>query len=556
MAVRFRSPALYGHTFLEMSRVEFFGRKDYLNILEKRIKAIKDGYRQNVAIIGDLGIGKTSTVLNFLNQFNDPLILPLYLELRPEFSYEQFARKFIGILLYNFLENSNIARSVDLDFLISKANKFIPKTTDAIKIILNSLKTKRKNKENAFIQLLSLCDILYSETGKSCVIIFDEFHYLGTLGIKYIYKQFSKMLMIQKNALYIILSSAKFKAKKILSSHLALLFGNFELIEMSPFDLKTTEAFLKHYLSHLKIEKSILDFIIHFTGGYPLNLKIIIDSLSGTSESINKKKLAEIIQDLLFVESGIFNQRFNNYISRLANLKLAQDYQALLYLIADGQNRLKDIALKLHKPKTQILSRLNSLIEYDVISKSGDFFVICDRVFSFWLRFVYQEKLDSLTFNTEEQKKNFRERIEEKIEQFIMANRKTVLERTIELLRHFENELIQMRTKKIRLVHFHEVKTLSFTHCSRLSEGLLGRSKDSLWIMAIKPDTLTEKDIADFASQCQRFRYSKPSRKVIITNCEVDSNVKLKAMEEKVLTWNLDDLNFIFDLYNKPRVVP
>jgi len=535
-----------------MQKKDFFDRRSYLEVLEKRIRGIKEGYRQNIAIIGDKDIGKTSVILQFLNQYSDPMILLLYLELRPEFSREQFVRKFIGTLLYNFLENSNIVRNEELDYLINKASRFIPKTTEAIKAILNS--RGRKNRENIFIRLLSLCDTLNSETGKLCVIIFDEFHHIGSLGIRQIYKQLSKMLMIQKNALYIISSSAKFKAKKILSSHLALLFGNFEIIEMQPFSLKTTEEFLISRLSGLNIEKSLIDFLIHFTGGFPLYLKIISDSLLRASSPITKEKLAEIIQDLLFVESGILNQRFNNYMKLFSNLKLTYDYQSLLYLIADGQNRLKDIAVRLHKPKTQILSRLNLLMEYDVIAKSGDFFVVCDRIFGFWLRFVYREKFNSLTFNTEEQKKNFRMKIEDKIDQFMTANQKSVLERTMELLRLFENELIQIRMKKIRLIRFREVKPLNFVH-SRLNSGLLGRSKYSLWIMAIKPDSLTEEDIIDFSNQCQRLRYAKPQRKVIITNSQIDSNVRLKAMEEKVLTWDFDDLNLILDLYNKPRVI-
>jgi hypothetical protein len=125
----------------------------------------------------------------------------------------------------------------------------------------------------------------------------------------------------------------------------------------------------------------------------------------------------------------------------------------------------------------------------------------------------------------------------------------------MELLQHFENSSIQLKTKRIRLSHFQEVKTLSFTR-GRLNEGLLGRSKQSLWIMAIKPGDLTEEDVADFSRQCHRLRYAKPQKKIIITNYDIDANVRLKAMEEKVITWNLDDLNLIFDLYSEPRVVP
>ena len=135
-----------------------------------------------------------------------------------------------------------------------------------------------------------------------------------------------------------------------------------------------------------------------------------------------------------------------------------------------------------------------------------------------------------------------------------MYSEKTILERTIEVFRLFENELVQIKTKKIRLARFREIKPLAFPK-SKLNDGLLGRSKDFLWIMAIQPNPLTEEDIVDFVTQCHRLRYAKQQRRVIITNSSMHTNVRLKAMEEKVLTWNIDDLNLILDLYDKPRVI-
>ena len=144
--------------------------------------------------------------------------------------------------------------------------------------------------------------------------------------------------------------------------------------------------------------------------------------------------------------------------------------------------------------------------------------MICDRIFGFWLRFVYREKLNSLTSDPQEQARRFCRLIEERIEQFISNNRKSVLERTIDLLRLFENESLQLHAKKIRLAQFKEVKPFNFSRC-RLNQGLLGRSKDSLWIMAIKQDVLTEEDIIDFAAECQRLRYAKLEKKVAKPRC-------------------------------------
>jgi len=120
-------------------------------------------------------------------------------------------------------------------------------------------------------------------------------------------------------------------------------------------------------------------------------------------------------------------------------------------------------------------------------------------------------------------------------------------------LQLFEDDLMQIERKKIRLNHFREVKPLSFNH-RLLKDGLLGHSSDSLWIMAIKPDALTEQDIAEFSKECKKYHH-KSQRKIMVTLREVDPNARLRALEEKVWTWDLNNLNQILDLFSKPRVI-
>src|SRR4030042_520884 len=124
---------------------KLFDRKTYLEILEKRIVGLKDSYRQNIAIIGDEQVGKTSIIFKFLNKFFDSHIIILYLEIRRE-PIANFARRFIGILLYNFMANSGIPQTEDIDYLIKKSERFIPKTTEKIKSILNALDKRRRSR--------------------------------------------------------------------------------------------------------------------------------------------------------------------------------------------------------------------------------------------------------------------------------------------------------------------------------------------------------------------------------------------------------------------------
>ena len=524
----------------------FFGRKEYIDILEKRIHGLKDGYHQNIAIIGDELVGKTSIIFNLLNRLHDNDVLLLYLEIRPE-SLDSLVKRFISVLLYNFLNNTEISIKEDLDFLIRKSSKYIPKTIEKIKFILTII--NKKNKNNIFTEMLSLCEMVNQETGKFSVIVWDEFHNLENTGIKDIYSEWSKILILQKKTMYIILSSMKFKAKNILSKDLSLLFGNFEIIEVEPFAIKESEAYLRQKLNEKKLNAGLNNFIVHFTGGYPFYLKVLANALS-KSEEIN---LVNILEDVLFDSSGILNQRFSSYLKRFLDSAHNQDYTSILYLISSGHNKPKDIAHILHKPQKELNLRINNLLEFDAISRNGDFLKINDRVLSFWLKFVYREKTQAFTFDAKNQKASFRENIAEMIQEFLLNTSKPIIERIMELLRLFQDEKIQIERKRLTLSHFREIKPLEFSK-TNLREGLICRSQDSLWILALKHDLLTEEDVTEFAEECKKYRH-KLQKKIIVAFKDIEANAQLRALEEKIWTWDINNLNQILDLFYKPRVI-
>jgi len=511
------------------------------------VSSLKEGYRQNIAIIGEENVGKTSIITKFLANFYDPRIITVFLEVRLE-SLDGFVKRFIGALLYNFLLNSGLPLKEDLDYLILKSVKYIPETAQKINFILAEL--SRKKKINILTELFSLPEMINQETGKFTVLFLDEFHNLESLGVKNLYRDWSKLLIVQKNTLYCITSSMIFKARAILSKQLSLLFGNFEVVTIDPFDIHTSSRYLDQSLPDLRLKPGIKDFVINFTGGYPLYLELIADALSKRNVS---EDLADVLEDLLFNSSGILNQRFSNYIKRFLDASASNDYISILYLISNGYNRIKDIAHILHKQKKELLLRINYLLELDALTRSGDFLKVSDRLFAYWMRFVYQEKLHSLSFDAKNQKDKFRDNIVELIAEFSKQAANPLANRVFELLQLFEDDLMQIERKKIRLNHFREIKPLVFNHRC-LKDGLLGRSTEALWIMAIKTEALTEADIADFSKECKRYHH-KLQRKIMITLKEVDPNARLKALEEKIWTWDLNNLNQILDLFSKPRII-
>ncbi len=524
----------------------FFGRKQILELLQKRVSDLALGYRQNIAIIGDELVGKSTLIFRFLSRFNHPRTLLCYMEIRPE-TLHSFARRYIGILLYTLLTSQRAAAREELDSLLADSAARAPRTVEKARAILSAV--EKRKKLSVFSELLSLCDLIHQETGMFCVMILDEFQNLEKMNIPHLYQEWSKMLLVQKTTLYIVISSQKHRAKSILSKDLSLLFGNFEVVSVDPFDIKTSEEYLRERLVHPVPAPGMINFIVHFTGGVPFYLDLIAGSLIKAP----LKKLGDTLEELLFEPSGILNQRFSNFLQRFQDTKCSEEYTSLLYQISCGHHRIKDIAHLLHKPLKELLPRINDLLEYSCISKTGDFLILNDRVFGFWLKFVYQEKLQSLTFDAKNQKALFRNNIETMIQEYLLQAQKPILERMTELLHLFDDDVIQIEKKKLKLDHFREIKTLSFG-ARTLREGILGRSSDSIWIMAFKKEQVTEEDISDFTKECKKYR-NKPQTKIIVTAREVDTNAKLRAMEEKIHTWDLNNLNRIFDVFCKPRII-
>ena len=160
---------------------KFFGRNEVLTLLVKRVDALKGGYRQNVAITGHRLTGKSSLLNHFLLNLKDNEIIPIYIEVLEE-PFRQFATKFIGTLLYNFLKYNQRETRDDLEYLLKCCENDIPETVASIKNILRQIE-KGDNNES-YSELLNLSSLLKKESRKPCVVILDEFHNLDNFMLK------------------------------------------------------------------------------------------------------------------------------------------------------------------------------------------------------------------------------------------------------------------------------------------------------------------------------------------------------------------------------------
>ncbi len=195
----------------------FFGREEVLELLNKRASALKDGYRQNVALTGQSLAGKSSIILQFLHTIREEGFIPIYVEVVKE-PFRSFANKFIATMLYNALIRKGENVGIGFDILLAKTQEILPKTSQAVKQVTALI--DRGDFDEAYLGLLGLTSILKEETGIPCIVILDEFDNLEHLGVKNPYLSFGKVIMVQKDTMYIVSSSRNMAIRKIISEKL------------------------------------------------------------------------------------------------------------------------------------------------------------------------------------------------------------------------------------------------------------------------------------------------------------------------------------------------
>ncbi len=539
-----------------MENLSFFTRKTTLNSLTKRIADFKDGYRQNISILGEELTGKTTLLKTFLNTINDDELVAVYVEIMP-FEFCLFVKRFLNSLLYNYLKKYRLISSREnLDFLIKMAQECLPVTAPLIRQLY--LKLPKEKYEIIFQELFNIIEAFSHETKKRCIVIFDEFHNLKKFGINNICQELGKKIMFQKDTFFIFSSSSTNEAKTILSNDLSLLFGNFETTELGMLNPETCEFFIKDVFQDIAVSKDFTNFLINFTDGHPFYLKMFsheaasLSKISGTSP-LEKEVLIQAFENLLFCEWGIFNIKFMHFLSQLMSNRAKNDFIYLLDALALGKNRIQDLATHIRKQRSEITQKLNRLIELGIIIKNGSFYSIKDRVFLFWLKFVYHEKLNSLSPDYSEQVQHFKFKIEATIEEFISASKKNILDRILDLFNLFEGDDIQIDTKKIQLSTFKELKIVRFDNAN-IKLGIFGKAQDSFWLATIKEDGIKEKDISDFIQSSKKFK-QKSINKIMIGLGDIERNAKLLAKESRIITLDIANVNSLLDLYGKPRII-
>ncbi|MFA6321287.1 MAG: ATP-binding protein [Candidatus Omnitrophota bacterium] len=532
---------------------KFFGREEVLELLNRRVLALKDGYRQNIALTGQSLSGKSSIILHFLHIVNSEGFIPVYVEVVRE-PFRAFSNKFIATVLYNVLKKLGATVEVDMPRLLELAQKTIPRTSQVIKQV--NIFIDRGELDEAYMAMLGLTSVLKEEAGLSCVVILDEFDNLEHLGIKNPFLSFGKVIMVQKDTMYIVSSSRNEAIKKIISEKLSLLFGNFEVVKVANFDTKTASRFIDIKFTGLETSAFLKKFLMMFTDGNPFYLGRIVSrareiAIEKPSSCIDENVLAQAILDLVYHANGVVHQYLMTFILSMLDTKLRDNYLSILTVIAEGYNTQSKVAKGLKTKHGDISKSLARLVELGLLAKNGIFYEIEDAMLAFWLKAVYQRRKELLVDGTFDKMEFFRKDILAYMSAYERECAKPAAQRIAELFNLFSNELVSIDSKHMRMPHFTKVEVKAVKDSAPvINASFRGNS----WVARVYERPINENDVISYIKDVKLLG-GKVSNKVLLAMDGIDENSKLLAKELRISVWDSLTVNKLLNFYGIKRMV-
>ena len=534
----------------------FCGRGHILETLRKRMAGLKEGYRQNVALLGGRTMGKTAIVQKMMADHDDPAVLIVYLDLESR-DFPYFTVQFTKSILYHFLKAQGLPLQEDLKLLCESCRQSLPQTVAAIEAIQVHL-AEGQETEAVYAALLGLPEIFCNEAKKSLVLIFDEFQNLANFEIMDVFQELGKRIMTQKNCLYIFTSSYENQARIILAEKLSLLFGNFEIIAIAPFDLSASQQLIDRHLSGIKIGLQLKNFLADFTGGHPLYLTMMCQELiclCGVfrQEEIYAPIVTQAIENLVFNPWGVISRHFELLMQETASNR--SNGASVLIALSEGKHKTGDLAAHLSIKQTQVAQRLNTLLQAEIIEKNGNYYHIKDKMFKYWIKYVYERRVRGVDLEPGRGRKMFKEEITRAVNDFQMIARKDLSARMVDLLHKFDNESFTLSGRRYNLSMFRDIVPVKMRiGAGNFFEALQAQGEEGGWLLVLKKDPVHENDLSGIIDEMKKMS-PRPQRCVIVSLSGVDDNARIRALQEKLWIWNEQEVNALMHLYDEPYIV-
>ena len=540
-------------------------RPELAHRLRQRLDAFGEGFRHNLALLGPPGSGKTFQLQQLMHE-RPPNTLVIYCPLYRE-SCRSFLRRFLSAVLQAGLASAKpelrdgttglagptpdddcSTQSHPLETLLERADAQLPKTAAAVRAI-EGLLTKRLYGE-AFNRSLDTIPVLLAERQQSGLLILDEFLFLEELGLGHAFHELGKRVMTWHSTLFILSSSALYRARTILRERLQLLFGQFELLTLDAVDPAPAAAWVQQELKGVRGAKVTSPFLIQWLGAYPWYLAVVLKRLRELAMLSKRPDFTEALflqtaWDLIGSAEGTLYQWCVSRMEALSHGRMGTRAVEALIHVAQGARTSTDLGNRIGR--AGLSDALQLLVEHDLAQRNGMCWMVTDPILRCWLSTVFQaERADAPLLGSDA-----RSRLEHYLRslwtRWAQAHQLSFSDQVVALFGKFRDETVSLDSKTGRLPTFQTIQTQR-PEVPGVEAYVVADGPGRRWCATVQVDAADENAITQFEAFC-RAQAPKPSRKVVIMKSRMDEHAKLLAKAANMWVWEADEVQTLMGLY-------
>lgn len=531
-------------------------RPELSHHLAQRLQAFGEGFRQNLAIIGQPGSGKTFQLQQLLAQ-RPPALIAIYCALYRE-SCRSFLSRLLGAILQAglpeaarlSLPSETATPQPPLEALLQRVDSQIPRTAAAVRAVQPLL--ARRLYGEAFNRTLDTIPILLEERRACCVLMLDEFLCLEELGLSHVFHELGKRVMTWPSTLFLLTSSCPTRARTILRERLHLLFGQFELLTLERLDPAATAAWIQEALKGIRGVKTVTPFLMQWLGAYPWYLAVVLKRLKelvalSKRSDVTEALLLQTLWDLLGSAEGPLHHWCASRIEGLSRHRLGTRAIEALIHVAEGARTTTEISRRIGR--AGLTGALQLLLEQDLVERNGMCWMVPDPIMRCWLSTI----LSAQRSDVRPADRDVRERFDETVRAFWMGWMQThalsFSEQVAGLFGKFCDDTVSLDSKTGRLPKFESV-IVRPPERPTAETYVIAEGQGKRWCASVQEGPLDEQAIASFDAFC-RSQSPRPTRKVVITKASMDQTAKLLAKAANMWVWEAGELNVLMQLFGQ-----
>ncbi|MCK5521059.1 MAG: ATP-binding protein [Candidatus Marinimicrobia bacterium] len=335
---------------------------------------------QSVAIIAPRRFGKTSLILELLEQFKSEQYFTNYIDLFSTPDINEFSKRITeNVLANNKLDKAFRNFGHQLGEIIS--NISFRQEIEDFNFILQYQEKKSSTDWELLEKSIDFIEDYSIKYKKHTLTAFDEFGDIQKLDGDEIVKLFRSKIQMQKQTSYLFCGSYESIMDKLFVSSKSPFYRLTRIINLGYIDKELFSQHMKNELNKhgLADNSDTIKDILNFTEGHPyysqlfLQEAIIQAALENKSEILNQKNLSE---RLLLVEKNYLEKTWEELS------KSREDRLVITSIVKFGDN----LYSRLHDKKINVARSLKKLKGRGIILNDVNGIKLTDPLFNYWIK--------------------------------------------------------------------------------------------------------------------------------------------------------------------------